>query len=105
MISFLWVRVWKSGQTLEKWQGAPSEGLENGRWPWKSCAWWLPIEAVPAVYFLVYPRGTRKAEQATAGRLWPRKSLGDWTRKAPEAAAPKPTQEAVKGAKPTHRGL
>lgn len=47
------------------------------------------------VYLFCFPRGTRKAEQVTAGRLWPGKSLDGRTLKAPEAAASKPCQRCL----------
>lgn len=83
------------------WKMARSPLRGSGKWTLALEALCLvashatPIDAMPGVYFLVYPRGTRKAEQATAGRLWPRKSLGGWTRKALEAGASKPTQRRL----------
>lgn len=59
-----------------------------------------PIGAIADVYFFYFPGRTRKAEQVTAGRLWPRKSSDGRTVKAPEAGASKPYHRWLRRPRP-----
>lgn len=56
-----------------------------------------PMDAMADVCFLGYPRGTRKAEQVRAGRLWPKNNLGEQIMEAPELVRPSPLTGSCEG--------